>query len=107
MQKSFNLLRSFSLLSFIFVALIGALVALVLSRYMSTHMVWHDAKVSQEFIESIVLAEGTWSYFIDREGGEAKTILDSFFNHIVHLPNVIRGNVYAADRTLFCSSNED
>jgi signal transduction histidine kinase len=73
---------------------------------MSEHMVRHDAKVSQEFIESIVLAEDTWSYFINRETSEAKTILDSFFNHIVHLPAVVRGNVYAADRTVIWSSNE-
>jgi signal transduction histidine kinase len=106
MEKSFNLLRWFSLLSFVCVAIIGVIIAVTLSRYMSEHMVRHDAKVSQEFIESIVLAEDTWSYFINRETSEAKTILDSFFNHIVHLPAVVRGNIYGADRTVIWSSNE-
>ena len=64
-----------------------------------------DATVSQDFVESIVEAEGTWSYFVAKRTGDENPVLDSFFSHISHMPDVVRANVYSADRTILWSSD--
>lgn len=104
--RSFNLLRWYSVLSLICIALISAGLAFMLSRFLMEQMIQRDAALSSEFIESIVQAEHTWSYFVDRDSEEAKVALDSFFNHVAHMPDVVLANVYNREQIVLWSSDK-
>jgi signal transduction histidine kinase len=79
--------------------------ALVLSRFLTAHMLERDAAVSAEFIESIVRAERTWGWFLDPGRDDARNPLESFFNHVAQMPGVVRANVYQRDGTVLWSSD--
>lgn len=106
MEKPFNFLRWFSVLSLLCIVLIGALLTVLLSRFLTEHMIQRDAAVSKEFLDSIVRTERTWPYFSDREPPEAKFVLDSFFDHIANLPDVLGAHVYAPDGTVVWSTDK-
>ncbi len=101
----FNLVRWFTGLSLGCIALATGVAGYVGSTYLRNHMLQRDAQVSMEFINSIIRSEKSWSYFVERDSGEAKQALESFFNHIAELPDVVRANVYAADGTVIWSSD--
>ncbi len=107
MQKHFDLQKWFSFLSLFCISAIGVALATVVSNFLTKNMIQRDAIVSKEFIESIIEAENTWSYFKEPYAPEASPILESFFNHLAHLPDVVRANVYAQDRTVIWSSNKE
>ncbi len=106
MGKPFNILQWFSWLSLLCIVLIGAMLSIVLSRFLTEHMIRRDAAVSKEFLDSIVRTERTWPYFVDREHPEAKVVLGSFFDHVANLPDVLRAHVYAPDRTVIWSTEK-
>lgn len=104
-RQGFHLLRWFALLSLVCVLLSGAGTAMVLSRFLTERMLDRDASVSAEFLQSIVQAERTWSWFSDPTPDAASLPLESFFNHVSQLPGVVRANVFAADGSVLWSSN--
>ncbi|HWT09367.1 MAG TPA: ATP-binding protein, partial [Roseomonas sp.] len=81
--------------------------ALVLSRFLTAHILERDAAVSGEFIESIVRAERSWHWFLTPGAEGARSPLESFFNHIAQMPGVVRANVYQRDGTVLWSSNPE
>ena len=105
MTERFNLVRQFAILSFVCIAAITLVSSFLLSRFLTDRILLRDATVSMEFIGSIVEAEGTWSYFENRQPNSNSPELESFFNHIAHLPDVVRANVYGADRVVLWSSD--
>lgn len=105
MARPFDVARWFAVLSLVCVLASAAGSALVLSRFLTNHMLERDAAVSAEFVGSIVRAERTWSWFADPASAEAHPALESFFNHVAQLPGVVRANVFAADGTVIWSSN--
>lgn len=104
--RSFDLLRWFALLSLLCVIISGMGTAFFLSRFLTEQMLERDAEVSAEFLESIVRAERTWSWFSAHDSQGSNPALESFFNHVAQLPGVVRANVFAADGTVLWSSNQ-
>ncbi|MGF9764612.1 ATP-binding protein [Microvirga sp. 0TCS3.31] len=105
-RKSFSLLRWFSLLSLLTILITGTAMAVFLTRYLTNHMLMRDAEVSRDFIESIVTTENSFSSFEAGQPGSATEALDRFVEHIPTLPDVVRANLYGADRTLIWSSDK-
>lgn len=103
-ERPYNLLRRFAALSLVCIVATSASSAFLLARFLKARMLEREAVVTMEFIESIVHAEATWSSFINRTSRQADPVLESFFNHIANLPDVVRANVYAQDRTVLWSS---
>ena len=101
--RPFDLVRSFSVLSLVCIALVAAVAALALSRLLTSQMLTRDAEVSAEFLNSIVRAEKTWADLLRPGPGPGRSP-DSFFGHIAHLPDVVRANVFARDGTVIWSS---
>src|SRR4051794_3675853 len=99
--RPFDLVRSFSVLSLVCIALVAAAAALALSRLLTGQMLTRDAEVSAEFLNSVVRAEKTWADLLRPGPGP---VLESFFNHVAHLPDVVRANVFARDGTVIWSS---
>lgn len=105
-EKKFNLLRWFSLLSFFSILLITMVSAFLLSRFLTHNILQRDAVVTMEFVQSIAQAENTSSYFESGDSEKTKAIFESFFKRIATMPEVVRANVYAADRTILWSDDE-
>jgi signal transduction histidine kinase len=106
-RRGFRLLRWFGIASLACVMLFGIGTALVLGRFLTVEMLERDAEVSAEFLQSIVEAERSWSWFVTPNDSGARLPLASFFNHVAQLPGVVRANVFSADGTVLWSSNEE
>ena len=102
---NFNLLRWFAVTSLVCVVAFGSGSALLLGRALTRNTLERDAAVSAAFLESIIRAEETWSYFADPKSAAAKEPLESFFNHVSRMPGVVRANVYSPDGTVLWSSD--
>jgi signal transduction histidine kinase len=101
--KRFDLMRRFLLTSFLCVAATSIVTGALLSRFLTERMLERDAAVTQDFVQSIVRIELAKGYSLDKPavGGE----LLEFFRHMASMPDVVRANVYAGDKTLVWSSD--
>ncbi len=104
-SRPFNLLWWFAALSFITILLISALLAFVLSRFMSTNLLDRDAVVSMEYIQSVSQINDPREYFSGEI--EEKSQLIEFFDHITRLPDVLRANIYNKSRTIVWSNEKE
>lgn len=105
MDKTINLTRQFAILSFVCILAISLASGWMLSGFLTDKLLSREASLSREFVESIVEAEGTSTYFVGDHGSVGRPILDSFFGHLAHMPDVVRANVYGADRSVLWSSD--
>jgi two-component system sensor histidine kinase HydH len=96
-------MRRFLLASFLCVAATSVVTGALLSRFLTVRMLERDAEVTQDFVQSIVHIELAKGYSFDTPdaGGE----LLEFFRHMASMPDVVRANVYARDKTLVWSSD--
>jgi signal transduction histidine kinase len=101
--KRFDLMRRFLLTSLVCVATTSVVSGALLSCFLTDRMLERDAEVTQDFVQSIVHIELAKGYSLDKPdaGGE----LLEFFKHMANMPDVVRANVYARDRTLVWSSD--
>ncbi len=105
--RPFDFARWFAVLSLACVLASALGTAILLSRFLTEHILHRDAEVSSEFVESIVRAERTWGWFLDPGAPDARGPLDSFFKHVAEIPGVVRANVYQRDGTILWSSNPE
>lgn len=104
-KKSFDLLRSFSVLSLIAIALTSSLSGYVLFRFLGAHLLERDAVVSMEFIQRVTQSDDLEPYFRSGKNAGDRQELEKFFNHIKQMPDVVRANVYAKDQSVIWSSD--
>ena len=102
---TFNLLRRFSLWSFLAIMLVASGASLFLSRFLTQALLQRDAAVTMEVIQSVCETENAAAFFLAPGAGGARGQgLQEFFDHIGNLPDVLRANVYGKDRTLLWST---
>jgi signal transduction histidine kinase len=105
-EESFSLVAWFALLGLVCVAVAAIASAVLLTRFIAHRMLEQDAQVAADFIESIVRAERSWADFATSSGtGLEQSGLAPFFNHVSELPDVVRANIYGADRRVLWSSD--
>lgn len=123
--KPFNLLRRFSVVSMVVVAMVATLSAYGLSKFFVGATLERDAWLSAQFIEAIAEDEMWHANFgIDVTIGE---LLDArrddthvglsrariaqarekFYDHVRHLPDALLVNVFAPDGAIVLSSNPE
>lgn len=103
--NNFNLTKQFSLLSFLCILLIGIVATYILSFFFTTKILNREATVSQEFVESIIAAEGTWHLFVNAQPDDVdNSTLKLFFTHVANMPDVVRANIYGSDKSVLWSS---
>lgn len=103
MTKRFNLRLWFAIASFGLIALICAVSALFLARLLTHALLERESEVSQEFLQSIVRAEGEGAFVALPAEGDAKA-LGSFSRHLLSMPGLLRANIYATDQTVIWST---
>ncbi len=106
--RVFRLLPWFAGLSLACVGVFSAATAYVVSRFIAEHLIERDAVVSMEFIQSVSHINDPRTYF---QAANAKAAahdqLQEFFEHVIRLPDVLRANAYATDRTIIWSDERD
>ncbi len=103
--KRFDLLRWFAISSLISIGLIATLAAYLLSSFLSDHLLQRDAVVAQEFIQSIADAEHQWPPVERGPDSLRPEPIEELFTHIATMPEVIRANFYAPDRSVAWSTS--
>ncbi|HRC72588.1 MAG TPA: ATP-binding protein [Candidatus Competibacter sp.] len=104
--KPYNLLRSFSVLSLLSIVAISAISAALLARFLRDNLLQRDAVVTMQFVQGIAQTQNTSVYFTEQNYAEGKGPLTDFFNHIAHMPDVVRANVYSRQRIVLWSNEE-
>lgn len=94
-RAQFDIRIWFVVVSLVVIVVINVMLALALNSYVSDRIVHREGQVAQEFLNSIINAEGSGeALFQTSEPGPA---LKSFSNHVRNLPGMVRANIYSLD----------
>jgi len=104
--RPFNLLRWFSIASLATILVVGTAVTWLLTRYLTAHMLMRDGEVSRDFLESIFAAEKTRDLLLPLAPRPSVEALAPFVDHLPTLPDLVRANLYASDRTVLWSTDQ-
>ena len=77
----------------------------MLSRFLTTNMLERDGELTMQFVHSIVETRHAASYFLGADTPANDANLLEFFEHVAHMPDVIRANVYARSGRIIWSSD--
>ncbi len=101
----FDLRVWFAVAGFAVIAVLGAAFALLMSNYLTTTMLDREVAVTQEFLQSILGAEGYGERVFVHEGDGSNEALKAFAEHVRAMPEILRVNVYGADRRILWSTD--
>ncbi len=107
--KAFNFERNFAILSLLCVFVISSGSAILLLRFLTSHMLERDAVVTMQFIQSMTEIEQTHSQ-IDLSSLPAlaqREAIVELLSHISHAPDIIRATVHAPDQMVVWSTDPD
>ena len=93
------------MLSAVVIALGAAVLAWVISSFLTEQMFRREASLSSEFVHNVLVSDGSISYLKDPKDA---VLSERFSNTIAHLTNmreVMRTNVYSLDRSILWSSD--
>lgn len=100
--RRFSLVSWFSAVSFVSILLISVAAATLLSRFLEQALLERDTVIMQQLINNIVGASDSYEYFVDGNGGP--TDLENFFARMAEMPDVVRANAFAQDRSVIWST---
>jgi signal transduction histidine kinase len=103
-HKPFNLSRRFALLGLLSISFLSVAIALLLSRFLTERMMRQEAVLTMEFIHSVVLVENAATYFLNGRAGAPE--VNSAFNHVANMPDVIRASAHSLERRVIWSSDK-
>lgn len=104
-SPEFDLLRWFSRVSLAAAALVSVALALVLAEYVERQLLRHDAELSRQFVQSVVVTRTVTRYFGEGDASGQRAAFEEFFGHVASMPDVLRANVYARNGTVLWSSD--
>ena len=105
-QAPFNIRLWFAVVSFVVIGALGGAFALLMSEFIAHRLLYREAEVTQEFLQSIVLAEHTARDVFQPSTPDNLDSLESFTDHMVGLPGIFRANMYALDRKIVWSTDQ-
>lgn len=87
------------------IAAVSIASSILLSRFLTNHLLERDATVLSEVVQSIAEVQDTSAYFLGGATDARNRGLEEFFAHIAKLPDVLRANIYARDQRVIWSSD--
>lgn len=102
--RPFDLRTWFAVVGLVSIAALSILAAVVLSRLMTERMLRQEAILTQEFVQTIFLVNDAAEVFAHGPSAGEKGTPEAF-EHISKLPDVLRANLYSAQRQLAWSSD--
>lgn len=104
-DRSYPLLRWFSLVSLLALGAASVVSALLMSRYLEAQLLRHDAELSRDFVQSIVNTQAVADHFGAAPAAARPAAFAEFLKHMAAMPDVLRTNVYGMDRQVLWSSD--
>lgn len=103
-KKKFNLIKQFGLISFASILLLALVSGYILSGFLTEKLLWREATLTQEFVDSIVNTDEIYKYFTAGRETGIQPEFNLFFQHLANMPDVVNAKVYDADTTLLWDS---
>ena len=103
-NSPFNLSRWFAAVGLVAIASISAVTAALLSSFLTDRMLQQEGRLTQEFVQSIVLVEKAAEYFSGHRAPQLREI-EQVFEHIARMPDVLRANLHSRERRILWSSD--
>jgi len=103
-NNPFNLSRWFGAVALVSIASISLVSGWLLSSFLTQRMLQQEARLTQETIDSIVRVEQAGDYFVDGDLSHERDFRE-FVAHVSELPDVLRANLYSAQRKVIWSSD--
>ena len=97
----------FALTGALAIGLFSAGMAWLLTGLFESRLLERDAAISRDFVQSIVNTQKVAPAFAPPEAGQAAPGFGEFFAHVAAMPDVLRANVYSADRRVLWSSQAE
>jgi two-component system sensor histidine kinase HydH len=106
-KAPFNLLRWFSLASLAVIAGIAVLNALVLSDFLTKHMLEREGHVTRDIVQNLLTADGSYAYLDHPENPALAQRFRGTIDHFNAMRDVIRNNVYSREGVMLWSSDPE
>lgn len=103
----FNLLRWFAWLSPIVIAAIAVANAWLISTFLDNHLFQREALVSRDFVQNILRSDGSLDYLARPDDADLAARFRNSIDHLSNMRDVLRANVYGADRTMLWSTDAE
>ena len=100
-----KLIRLFAITGLVTICVVSFLFGLFFLHFLRQHLLERDAVVSQDFVQSISQFHEPEQYFLEQELLGSGSQLELFYQYIVQMPDVIRANIYSAERVIIWSSD--
>lgn len=104
-RNAFNLIRWFSLLTLSAIVIVGISTSLLLSSFLTKHMLQRDATLTMEQVQSIVHIGKAGNFFRNDVHSPGDQSAQEFFRFIASMRDVLRTNFYAKDGTVIWSTD--
>lgn len=104
-MPDFRLMHWFSVTSLVAITIFSIGMALLLTEFLESRMLRHDAELSRDFVQSVVMTQNIAQQFTQGAVHSHQPAFDEFFSHIAAIPDVLRANVYSPERMVLWSSN--
>ncbi|MEX5586090.1 sensor histidine kinase [Pseudomonas urmiensis] len=120
--EPFNLMRRFSLISFVIISAVAIGLASLSTRFLVNESLERDALLSAQFIQSMafgeirhhdldgmkmgdVLASTQYGMLTGETGKNRERARSEFLDHLAHLPDVLLASIFSPERKVIWSTN--
>lgn len=105
-KTAFNLIRWYSILSFVCIVLTSSISGFLLSEFLTKNMLQRDGMITMQFVQSLTKAKHGSIYFEGENTGDAKKVFENLFKQIATMPEVMRVKAYDRKGTILWSDDE-
>jgi two-component system, NtrC family, sensor histidine kinase HydH len=104
-RPSFNLLHRFAVASLLVIAAIAIGNAILLTNFVTKHLLDREAHVTMEFLMNVLQADGSIGYLADPAHPELAARFEGSLQQLTAMPDVQRINVYSREHTVLWSTD--
>lgn len=101
----FRLTRWFAGLSALAIGLLAVANAWVISTFLTDQLFQREASLSREFVQNVLVSDGSLDILRRAEDPELRRRFEGSVAHLMNMRDVLRTNVYTADRRVLWSSD--
>lgn len=105
MSSHFPLTRRFGAVAMLAIAAIAAASVWLLSWFVTQRMLLQEATLTRDFVHSLLMVEKPLQAYFANPAGAAPARVEDSFEHFARMPDMLRTNVYAANRAVLWSSD--
>ena len=102
----FDLKRWFAIVGLVSITALGIFAGAVLTNFVTERMLRQEGVLTMQFVQTVLLVENPSRVFAAK-GDITDEKLREAFEHIAHMPDVLRANLYSAERELIWSSDKN